>query len=189
MQFITKLITGAIIIGGIGASAYAMKSNKPTTIQTNETSPKSVISQKITEQKANQLALIETKGGIVTNTHLDEDNEVKKYEVIIVKQNKKFEIDIDALTGKVLEVDQNILGKSDLKIEVNELQNVSTNISLVDAKQIALNKVRGTITESELDYYNNRIVYKFEISTADHRETEVIIDANSGQVVKVEEYK
>ncbi len=189
MHIITKLITGAIVIGGIGASAYAMTSNKLTTLPTNETSPKSVISQKITEQKANELALNETKGGIVTNTHLDEDREVKKYEVIIVKQDIKYEIDIDALTGKVLEVDQNILGKNDLKIEVNELQNVSTNISLVDAKQIALDKVRGTITEADLDYFNNRIVYNFEISTANHREAGVIIDANNGQVLKIEEYK
>ncbi|MGE8077728.1 PepSY domain-containing protein [Peribacillus loiseleuriae] len=189
MQLITKLLTGAIVIGGLGASAYALTGNEPTTPQIIEPSPKNVTAQTITEQKANELALKATKGGIVTNTHLEEDTEGKKFEVIIVKPDKKFEVDIDAQTGNVIEIDQYLLGEGELKVEVNNHQNVSPNISLAHAKELALDQVRGTITEADLQYFNNRLVYNFEISTADHREAEVTVDATDGTVLKVDELK
>jgi uncharacterized membrane protein YkoI len=95
-------------------------------------------------------------------------------------------VDVDSLTGEVLEIDQSSQGKINIDNE-SKLQNVSPKISSEDARKIALDQVRGTITELDLDSFNDRLVYDIEISSVYHREVNVIVDAINGKVLKVEE--
>jgi uncharacterized membrane protein YkoI len=88
------LLTGALIAGGLGANA--MIDNQPATKQTNAPS------QTINELKAKEIALDISKGGLVTKTHLVENNGMKKYEISIVNQDTEFDVEIDAFTGKLL---------------------------------------------------------------------------------------
>ena len=94
MKLITMLLTGALIAGGLGANA--MFDNQLATEQTNAPS------QTINELKAKEIALDISKGGLVTKTHLIEDNGMEKYEVSIVNQDTEFNVDIDAFTGEIL---------------------------------------------------------------------------------------
>jgi uncharacterized membrane protein YkoI len=95
-------------------------------------------------------------------------------------------VDVDSLTGEVLEIDQSSQGKINIDNE-SKLQNVSPKISSEDARKIALDQVRGTITELDLDNFNDRLIYDIEISSVYHREINVIVDAINGKVLKVEE--
>lgn len=64
------------------------------------------VQQVISEQEAKSIALQQVKGRVL-HVDLDTDNGKIKYEVIIMTdQNKVFEVEIDAQTGKVLKVEQ-----------------------------------------------------------------------------------
>ena len=90
-------------------------------------------------------------------------------------------MDVDSLSGNVLEITQSVQGD-----DKDKLQKVSPKISSQEARTIALDQERGTITELDLDTYNNRLVYDIEISSAYHREVKVKVDAINGKVLKVE---
>ena len=174
MKFLKKLLIGTFIVSGLlGTSACSTTDNNPETAQT------------ISERKATEIALATLKGGVITNSHVDENEGANKYEVNILKGDKIYEVDVDSLTGKILEINQSDQGKMNIDAE-SKLLNVSPKISSEYARQIALDQVRGTITELDLDYFNNRLVYDIEISSAYHREVKVIVDAMNGKVLKVE---
>ena len=171
------LISTLVVSGLLGTSACSMTNNKPNTLQTNETS------QLINERKAEEIASNAVKGGMVINSHIDENEGANKYSVHILKGDKNYEVDVDS-SGKVLEINQ-----STQSYDESKLQKVSPKISLEDAEKIALGKVRGTIIEWDLDNFNNRLVYDIKISRTYHHESNVIVDAMNGKVLKVEETK
>lgn len=170
MNLLTKFLIGTLVISGLGVGAYAIMVNQPTTEKT------------INEKKAERIALDVLKGGIVTNSHLEKNNGFGEYEVSIKKPDGKFEVDIDALTGKVLEINERTVQPNNSQ---DKFRNISPKIALKDARKIALDQIRGTITEADLDIFNNHLVYDIEIGTVNHREAEVIVDATNGKVLKV----
>jgi uncharacterized membrane protein YkoI len=145
--------------------------------------------QTISEREATEIALKELNGGVVTNSHLDKTKGADKYEVNILKENINYEVDVDSITGKVLEMNESSLDKSNLgnDSDSDQLESVSPKISSQEAREIALDQVAGTITELDFDHYNNRLVYDIEISSAYHREVKIKVDANNGEVLQVEE--
>jgi uncharacterized membrane protein YkoI len=176
MKLKTKLLIGTFIVSGLlGTIACSMTDNNSQTAQT------------ISEPNATEIALKELKGGLVTNSHLDENEGGYKYEVNILKGDKNYEVDVDSLSGNVLEITESALDKSNLDDIKDKLQKVSPKVSSQEARAIALDQARGTITELDLDTYNNRLVYDIEISSAYHREVKVKVDAINGKVLKVEE--
>jgi uncharacterized membrane protein YkoI len=62
---------------------------------------------------------------------------------------------------------------------------VKAKITIEEARRAALEKVPGTIEEGELEKEHGKLIYSFDIRTADGI-TEVWVDANNGQVVNVE---
>jgi peptidase YpeB-like protein len=59
-------------------------------------------------------------------------------------------------------------------------------ISRKRAEAIALERQPGTVAEGELEREHGRLVYSFDIRTADTGIVEVQVDAYSGKVVSVE---
>ena len=102
MNLLSILLTGSLITGGLGANALGMINHQPKAGQTIETLTT------ISQIKAKEIALGETKGGIVTKSKIEEDNGMKKYEITIIKQNEEFAVEINATTGKVLDFEQEI---------------------------------------------------------------------------------
>ena len=60
-------------------------------------------------------------------------------------------------------------------------------ISLEQARQTALQRVSGEILESELDRETGKLVYEFEIRDQSGKIQEVLVDAQTGEIVSVEE--
>ncbi|MFC4801325.1 PepSY domain-containing protein [Neobacillus sp. GCM10023253] len=185
MNFFSILLTGSLLTGGLGASAYALTNHQQTAAQTNETV------KTISEIKAKEIALGASKGGLVTKCELDQDNGMTKYEITIIKQNEEFEVEVNAETGKVLKLEQELqdkAGDEDKAEHKNEapLQGVTPTISLENAKKTALDIIKGSITKAELDDEDKSLVYEVEIKTADHQEAEVKVDAISGKVLSTE---
>lgn len=62
-----------------------------------------------------------------------------------------------------------------------------TKISSERARQTVLERFPGEILESELERETGRLVYKFEIRDRDRKIQEVAIDAQTGEIVGVEQ--
>jgi 3-keto-L-gulonate-6-phosphate decarboxylase len=58
-------------------------------------------------------------------------------------------------------------------------------IGMKKAKAIAAQQVQGTIKSSELEKEHGKMIYSFDIKTADGGTTEVNIDAKTGAVIAV----
>ena len=105
MNLKTKLLIGTFIVSGLlGTSACSTTDNNSQTAQT------------ISEHNATEIALKELKGGVVTNSHLDEIEGGYKYEVNILKGDKNYEVDVDSLSGNVVEITESALDKSNLGV-------------------------------------------------------------------------
>ncbi len=59
-------------------------------------------------------------------------------------------------------------------------------ISLEEARKIALTRLPGTVTESEMGREKGKVVYEFEIKDKDNKSFDVLVDAKTGEVVSVE---
>ncbi|MEI2340153.1 MULTISPECIES: PepSY domain-containing protein [Priestia] len=176
MKVITTVLASAVLVGGLGASAYAMTDQSKSNDKKQTTT--------IEEAKAKDIALQKTDGGDITNIQLAIDDGVKQYEIDITKGNKEYDVDIDSSSGKIIEFDEEQKDDEDEKEE--ELQNISPAISLDQAIKTALKSAKGTVNETDLDQENNRLVYEIEIDTADKREATVSVDAKNGGVISVE---
>lgn len=66
-----------------------------------------------------------------------------------------------------------------------EIPSGSAKITLPEATQTALSRVPGTVQKAELDDEEGALVYEVAIVGADHSRTEVKVDAQSGQILKV----
>ncbi|MBY0091798.1 PepSY domain-containing protein [Priestia aryabhattai] len=176
MKVITTVLASAVLVGGLGASAYAMTDQSKSNDKKQTTT--------IEEAKAKDIALQKTDGGDITNIQLAVDDGFKQYEVDITKGNKEYDVDIDSSSGKIIEFDKEQKDDEDEKEE--ELQNISPAISLDQAIKTALKSAKGTVNETDLDQENNRLVYEIEIDTADKREATVSVDAKNGDVISVE---
>ena len=102
MNLLSILLTGALIAGGLGA--HTLPNNQPVTKQTNAPS------QMINELQAKTIALDTSKGGLVTNTQTVENHGIKTYKISIVNQDTEYTVDIDASTGGILMVNQQMKG-------------------------------------------------------------------------------
>ncbi|MBY0030393.1 PepSY domain-containing protein [Priestia aryabhattai] len=176
MKVITTVLASAVLVGGLGASAYAMTDQSKSNDKKQTTT--------IEEAKAKDIALQKTDGGDITNIQLDVDDGVKQYEVDITKGNKEYDVDIDSSNGKIIEFDEEQKDDEDEREE--NLQNASPAISLDQAIKTALKSAKGTVNETDLDQENDRLVYEIEIDTADKREATVSVDAKNGDVISVE---
>ncbi len=58
-------------------------------------------------------------------------------------------------------------------------------IGMTRAKEIASKQVQGKIKSSELENEHGKMIYSFDIRTANGGTTEVNIDANTGAVIAV----
>lgn len=94
MKVITTVLASAVLVGGLGASAYAM-TDQPKSNDKKQTTT-------IEEAKAKDIALQKTDGDDITNIQLAVDDGVKQYEVDITKGNKEYDVDIDSVTVKSL---------------------------------------------------------------------------------------
>lgn len=177
MSLSSILLASSLIASVFGANAYGTTTtDKPAKMQTIESS------KIITEIQAKEMALKKSKGGLVVKTQLEEENGDKKYIMTILNQNKEFEVEINATTGKVLKIDDE-LKKNNEQDDNKMLKRVSPKISLESAKKIALNTTQGTIKKVELDNEENQPVFEIKIKTMEYRDIEVKVDAVNGKVL------
>ena len=120
------------------------------------------------------------------------------------------EVWVDAKSGEVINVEKEDAAKeaaeknedrmkrnkkdddeeSDASQKANQAKYAKqARITMDAAKAIALKAKIGTITDEELEKKKGRILYSFDVRTADGKSFDVEVDAKTGKVLKVEEDK
>ncbi len=146
---------------------------------------------KISKDEASSTALARFSGEII-ESELNRETGRLVYEFKIRDKNgKNQEVLVDAQTGEMISVeaenenDDDDDDESDLPKMQKELAK-ETRITLEAARQIALARVPGTVTESELGKEKGKVVYEFEIRDKDNKSFDVLVDAKTGEIVGVE---
>lgn len=94
------------------------------------------------------------------------------------KDGTAWDIECDAKTGKVTEVEQEV--KAD-----DEKFKALAKVSEADAKATALAKHPGTVVEVEYELEpDGKASYEFDILEADNEEVKVEVDATTGKIVE-----
>lgn len=127
----------------------------------------------LTAEEARAIALDRVPGEII-RMELDDDDE---YEVKILLDGVRYELEIDAFTGAIREVDKDDDGDDDRSEDTVR----NSVISMEEARRIALEKVNGTIVKEDRDDDS----YDFEIRL-DGRKYEIEINAFTGAVEEFE---
>lgn len=114
----------------------------------------------------------------------DQDDGRTVYEVEFWKDNTEYDYEILASTGEILSFDQDEKNSKHVHHDTHhsETGQSSTEISLDEAKQLALDRVPGATEQNlkiELDYDDDYYKYEGEI-IYDQKEYEFEIDANTG---------
>ena len=127
----------------------------------------------LTLEEAQEIALKEVEGKILKAKE-DKDDGVTYYDFTIITDTEKYEIEVDANSGKVLK---------------REKDDDYTAVSLEEAQKIAFDRVGGGyLIKTELDYDDDDGIKKYEIEIKNgNKEYELEINADTGEIIKYEE--
>lgn len=152
----------------------------------------------ISKDEAKEKALKEVNGDI-TGYGQDLEDDTPYYEFDIVQEGKRYEVKVHSKTGEIIskELDENYKEENKTEEEVNDNANKvpAPAVSEDDAKKAALEKVGGgTVIKCELSDNDNSYdegsattqMYKVTIQY-NSKEYDVLVNANSKEIIKVEE--
>lgn len=117
--------------------------------------------------------------GVVVEVDLTKDDGRLIYEIEIFNGKEEAEVEIDALTGKIVVLDIDYEDYDYLHSKLNDVMDVKTAID------IAQKQFSGTVVEIDLDEDDNRLIYEIEIERG-NQEAEIKIDALTGKVLEVD---
>lgn len=175
-KLIIGAVSAAVVLGG-AIAAGAAKNDFP------KAEPQSTNQKIITHDEAIKIALKKAEGNI-ESVELDNRAGKSYYEVEIENDNKDVEVRIDAITGDVLSVKEE-LDDDDYDFSKKAKSNQNEYISFQKAIEIAEKEVNGKVTDIERDEDDGQLIYEIEVTTK-KGETEVELDAVTGKVLKVE---
>lgn len=133
---------------------------------------------RLSTEQANEIALSQTNGGVVTKSKLDEDDGMYTYEIKVRNATYKYELDVDATDGEVLQYEKNI--------PVRERSRVN-NMSTQEAASIALAKTgEGNIYKNTFSLGGGQAHYSVKVAGSDGFDYEVKINATTKEIYEYE---
>lgn len=171
-KMVTITLAAAMVLGGSVAinHSFAKEDNQTKAEQTTKQIG-------IAEAKA---AALEKVNGTVESVELEDGQTY--YEVDIIKDQKEFDIKVDAASAEIVKVEEN-RNDDDRELEAAAKGAV---ISEDEAVAIAKKNITGEIVKIELDEDDGRLEYEMELNTS-KGEAEITIDATSGKVLELEQ--
>ena len=148
-------------------------------------------SEYISLDEAKEIALkrakVSSENAKFIKAELDKDGRTAHYDIEFVSGKYKYEVEINAKTGKVTDYERERADKEDLSAPS---EGNSEYISLDEAKKIALKRARvneskATFTKAELDKDGRTAHYEIEF-TAGKYKYEVEVNAKTGKVTDYE---
>ncbi|MBU8880108.1 PepSY domain-containing protein [Bacillus sp. FJAT-29790] len=177
-KFLIGILSACVILGG----AVAVGAAKNDTSTSNQLKVKE-IEKIISISEAKNIALSKVNGN-VESVELKNNLGKQYYEVDIKNGEKNNEIHINAFTGEIMSVTEDIDHDDKNNDRVDFSQSTNT-ISEQKAIGIVEKAVNGTVIEIDKDDDDGQSVYEFELNTNQGRK-EVKINAVTGKIVKIE---
>ena len=132
--------------------------------------------------EAAQQAALAARPGKVVKVELKREKGQLTYEFDIEGDGKAWDVEVNANTGKVHEIEQEVASADD------PLFKAKVKVGLEDAQKIALKKYPGTIRETEYEIESDgKASYEFDIVLKNGKEMKVEVDATSGKIVEANE--
>jgi uncharacterized membrane protein YkoI len=173
----------------------------------DKTNAKLARQARITMVEARETALKKAPGKIEEG-ELEKENGKLVYSFDIRTSDGMItEVQVDAKNGEIVSIEKEDAAKeaaekkqdsqkddddeeSDASQKANQAKYAKmAKITMDEAKAIALKEKSGTITDQELEKKKGRILYSFDVRTADGKVFDVEVDAKTGKVLKVAEDK
>ena len=176
------IVTGALVFGSIALVAGANQNLDKETV--NGTKKDNLLTNEEVIEKA--LTIVD---GTVTEVELERTLTRTIYEVEINKDGFDYDLDMDAVTGKVLKNDKSADDKDDKEdLDDNSTKIDSSKVAITREAAIktALIEATGTVTDVEIERDDSQTFYKIEVEDG-AKEVEVKVDANTGEVLSVDE--
>lgn len=127
------------------------------------------------------VAALEEVPGRVKEVELSVENGVPHYEFEIVANGRETEIECDAMTGKIVEMEW-----ENENMDLDAFL-AKAKVSPSQARKIALQRVPGKIVRMDLETTSTGVMsYEFEVMGRDGKELDVEVDAISGAIIEVE---
>ena len=134
---------------------------------------------KITMAQARQTALARIPGNIESGKLEREKGKLWfEFEIHKTGSGAEAEIHIDAVTGEVGEIKEESGSGSSKETEMFNAAKVSWDA----AETTALNRTPGSVVMLRLERERGKVLYEFEIITADGKEQMIHIDAATGEI-------
>lgn len=155
------------------------------------TKPSADTSKYISLDEAKKIALkranVDASKATFKKAELDTDDSTAHYDIEFVSGKYKYEVEVNAKTGKVIDYEKERASKEDL---ATPSEDSTKYISLDEAKKIALKRARvnaskATFTKSKLGTDGKSAHYDIEF-TAGNYEYEVEVNAKTGKVTDYE---
>ncbi|MDR0136896.1 PepSY domain-containing protein [Metabacillus idriensis] len=179
MKLTTALLTGALVIGGIGAGSQFIGPNDRAQAEKKAEEQ----NLKISYEKAKEIVLNEQKGSI-SEMELERESGVWVYDIEVKSGGKDYDFYVNADSGEISKKKQD--KNQDDDSDDSNIDSKKVKISLEEATKIALKEAKGTVEEAELENEDGKAVYSFEIQGENGKEAEVEISAETGNVLKTE---
>jgi len=162
----------------------------------DEVDPQQASQAQITADEAKEIAVkhVDAQLSDVTEVELEDHNGNLVYSVEIAKPGKLFEVEVDAINGTVMILEQDEETGTEANDDAEDEDQVSPEqaskaiISQQEAKEIAVKHVGAQLSDIkavELESEGGKTIYSVEI-VIDYKLIEVEIDATNGNVIGVE---
>ena len=182
-KFFIPVLGGLVVTGGIFAAL---------TINSDSASAE------LSKEEALEKVQTEFPGEVV-EWELEREGNRKVYEIEIKGSDRHYELEIDADTGEVLKVEEEVfsnkkVSKADTSSNQSGEYDSEANkkkdsiLSVSEVEKIAQDLFEGKIEELELDEDDNRYYYEVEMYSSTH-EVEMDIDAYTGELLSISKEK
>ncbi|MEN2256987.1 PepSY domain-containing protein [Paraclostridium benzoelyticum] len=152
---------GLVVICGVGVSYSLVKHDK---------------AEYLTKNQAKNIILEKVPDGKILEFSYDNENNSPKYESEIVKDTMKYQVDVDAETGKIINFEQEVLK------DQNDRKTSDRLISEDKAIDTMINKVpKATVQKFNLDKDGENAEYEGVLTKADTK-YEITVDAKTGDI-------
>ncbi len=152
---------GLVVICGVGVSYSLVKHDKV---------------EYLTKNQAKNIILEKVPDGKILEFSYDNENNSPKYESEIVKDTMKYQVDVDAETGKIINFEQEVLK------DQNDRKTSDKLISEDKAIDTMINKVpKATVQKFNLDKDGENAEYEGVLTKADTK-YEITVDAKTGDI-------
>jgi uncharacterized membrane protein YkoI len=128
-------------------------------------------------------AALNKQPGAVVKLEKKDEHGIAIYEFdILSSDGKEWDLECDATSGKITEIEQEVASPDD------PLFKAKANISLEQAKKIALGAYPGEIVETEYEIESNGDAsYEFDIKIKNGSEVKLEVDATTGKIIEDKE--